>query len=72
MMHLESRCFEALYLFILMQFRDNAPPPVFHPEFGRFMIETTPGKPRGIDLKELLDVERDMRLRYVYLIILAR
>ncbi|KAH7326207.1 glutamate-cysteine ligase [Stachybotrys elegans] len=39
------------------------PIPVFHPEFGRFMLEATPGKPWGIGLKELLDVEPDMKLR---------
>jgi len=38
--------------------------PIFHPEFGRFMLEATPGKPWGIEFKDLLDVERDMRLRY--------
>jgi glutamate--cysteine ligase catalytic subunit len=37
--------------------------PVFHPEFGRFMLETTPGKPWGIELQDLLEVERDMRIR---------
>ncbi|OLN85564.1 Glutamate-cysteine ligase, partial [Colletotrichum chlorophyti] len=37
--------------------------PVFHPEFGRFMLEATPGKPWGIDFRELLDVEPDMKLR---------
>ncbi|KAK1239672.1 hypothetical protein MKX07_001126 [Trichoderma sp. CBMAI-0711] len=37
--------------------------PVFHPEFGRFMLEATPGKPWGIGLKELLGVEPDMKLR---------
>ncbi|KAK5658543.1 hypothetical protein OQA88_1935 [Cercophora sp. LCS_1] len=39
------------------------PLPVFHPEFGRFMLEATPGKPWGIDFKELLGVEADMKLR---------
>lgn len=38
--------------------------PVFHPEFGRFMLEATPGKPWGIGFKELLDVEPNMKLRY--------
>ena len=42
-----------------------APLPVFHPEFGRFMLEATPGKPWGIGFKELLDVEPNMKLRYV-------
>ena len=37
--------------------------PVFHPEFGRFMLEATPGKPWGIGSKELLLVEPDMKLR---------
>ncbi|RMD44176.1 hypothetical protein DV735_g999, partial [Chaetothyriales sp. CBS 134920] len=41
------------------------PSPTFHPEFGRFMLEATPGKPWGIDFKDLLDVEPDMRLRRV-------
>jgi hypothetical protein len=39
--------------------------PVFHPEFGRFMLEATPGKPWGIGLKDLLDVEPNMRWRFV-------
>jgi glutamate--cysteine ligase catalytic subunit len=43
--------------------RHNNPAPVFHPEFGRFMLEATPGKPWGIDFKELLKVEPDMRRR---------
>jgi glutamate--cysteine ligase catalytic subunit len=37
--------------------------PIFHPEFGRFMLETTPGKPWGIEFHELLDVERNMKIR---------
>lgn len=39
--------------------------PVFHPEFGRFMLETTPGKPWGIGFKDLLDVEPNMKRRSV-------
>jgi glutamate--cysteine ligase catalytic subunit len=42
---------------------DN-PAPVFHPEFGRFMLEATPGKPWGIGFKDLLDVELNMKWRY--------
>ncbi|KAK4138088.1 glutamate-cysteine ligase-like protein [Trichocladium antarcticum] len=38
-------------------------PPVFHPEFGRFMLEATPGKPWGIEFRELLEVEPNMKLR---------
>jgi hypothetical protein len=43
--------------------------PVFHPEFGRFMLESTPGKPWGIGFKDLLDVEPNMNLRLVILTI---
>ena len=39
------------------------PAPVFHPEFGRFMLEATPGKPWGIGFKDLLDVEPNMKKR---------
>jgi len=41
----------------------GTPLPIFHPEFGRFMLEATPGKPWGIGFKDLLDVEPNMRLR---------
>jgi len=41
----------------------RAPLPIFHPEFGRFMLEATPGKPWGIGFKDLLDVEPNMKLR---------
>lgn len=37
--------------------------PIFHPEFGRFMLEATPGKPWGIGFKEILDVEPNMKRR---------
>ncbi|TIB99639.1 GCS-domain-containing protein [Wallemia mellicola] len=37
--------------------------PTFHPEFGRYMIESTPGVPYSAGLKELLTVEVNMRLR---------
>ena len=49
---------------ILMLNRPGKTAPVFHPEFGRFMLEATPGRPWGIDLKDLLDVEPDMKWRY--------
>jgi hypothetical protein len=47
-----------------MAFRAGDCAPVFHPEFGRFMLEATPGKPWGIGFKDLLDVEPNMKLRY--------
>jgi glutamate--cysteine ligase catalytic subunit len=46
-----------------MSFRNGEAAPVFHPEFGRFMLEATPGKPWGIGFKDLLDVEPNMKLR---------
>lgn len=48
---------------LLMRLRSGKTAPVFHPEFGRFMLEATPGRPWGIDLKDLLDVESDMKWR---------
>ncbi|KAI0377254.1 GCS-domain-containing protein [Hypomontagnella monticulosa] len=46
-----------------LESQGSDPLPVFHPEFGRFMLEATPGKPWGIGFKELLGVERDMKNR---------
>ncbi|KAL9600216.1 MAG: hypothetical protein Q9219_003359 [cf. Caloplaca sp. 3 TL-2023] len=43
--------------------RGGEPIPTFHPEFGRFMLEATPGKPWGIGIKDLLDVEPNMKWR---------
>lgn len=37
--------------------------PTFHPEYGRYMIESTPGKPFSADPRDLLRVEEDMRVR---------
>lgn len=37
--------------------------PKFHPEYGRYMIESTPGSPFGISASELLRVEPNMLLR---------
>ncbi|EJU04328.1 glutamate-cysteine ligase catalytic subunit, partial [Dacryopinax primogenitus] len=42
---------------------DTPPIPTFHPEYGRFMLESTPGKPYTGSLKELLTVEANMRYR---------
>ncbi|KAK2745308.1 Zn finger-containing GTPase- Activating Protein for ARF [Onygenales sp. PD_40] len=41
------------------------PLPKFHPEFGRFMLEATPGQPWGIGFKDLLKVESNMKWRRV-------
>ncbi|WFD26068.1 glutamate--cysteine ligase [Malassezia nana] len=37
--------------------------PTFHPEYGRYMIESTPGRPFDMSANELLRVEHDMLLR---------
>ncbi|RUP43560.1 glutamate-cysteine ligase-domain-containing protein [Jimgerdemannia flammicorona] len=37
----------------------------WHPEYGRFMLEATPGAPYGSTLRDLLNVEPNMRLRRV-------
>ncbi|ODH17932.1 glutamate-cysteine ligase [Paracoccidioides brasiliensis] len=41
------------------------PLPKFHPEFGRFMLEATPGQPWGIGFKDLLRVKSNMKWRRV-------
>ena len=40
-------------------------PPVFHPEYGRYMLESTPGAPYTGCVRDLLLVESNMRLRWV-------
>ena len=35
----------------------------WHPEFGSWMIETTPSAPYGARLRDLLQIEQNMRLR---------
>lgn len=37
--------------------------PTFHPEYGRFMLESTPGRPYGASASELRQVEANMRRR---------
>ncbi|KAI0633570.1 glutamate-cysteine ligase catalytic subunit [Trametes polyzona] len=37
--------------------------PTFHPEYGRFMLESTPGSPYTGEIKDLLSVEGNMRYR---------
>lgn len=43
--------------------RPDADMPTFHPEYGRYMIESTPGKPFGVSARELLGVEDSMLMR---------
>ncbi|KAG8864529.1 hypothetical protein FRB96_005032 [Tulasnella sp. 330] len=42
---------------------DAANVPTFHPEYGRYMIESTPGSPYTGSLPDLLSVEANMRYR---------
>lgn len=35
----------------------------YHPEFGRYMVEATPGKPFGPDIRAVLDLEPNLKLR---------
>ncbi|KAK2464301.1 hypothetical protein APHAL10511_003758 [Amanita phalloides] len=42
---------------------DHIPMPTFHPEFGRYMIESTPGSPYTGSISDLLSVEANMRYR---------
>ncbi|KAJ9102541.1 hypothetical protein QFC21_002942 [Naganishia friedmannii] len=37
--------------------------PTFHPEYGMYMLESTPGCPLGPHLKDLVGVEANMRFR---------
>ena len=39
--------------------------PTFHPEYGRYMLESTPGAPYTGALKDLMSVESNMRYRCV-------
>lgn len=40
-------------------------PSVWHPEYGRFMLESTPAGPYGSRLKDLVGVEESMRARRI-------
>ena len=37
--------------------------PTFHPEYGRYMLESTPGAPFSGNPRDLVSVECDMRFR---------
>ncbi|KAF9010584.1 glutamate-cysteine ligase catalytic subunit [Cyathus striatus] len=42
---------------------DNVSVPKFHPEYGRYMLESTPGSPYTGSIPDLLSVESNMRYR---------
>jgi hypothetical protein len=60
---LTNQGMEYVHVLFLSSLNISSILPIFHPEFGRFMLEATPGKPWGIGFKDLLDVEPNMRLR---------
>ncbi len=37
---------------------------IWHPEFARYMLESTPGQPYDHSISDLLDVEANMKMRY--------
>ncbi|KAJ7680279.1 glutamate-cysteine ligase catalytic subunit [Mycena polygramma] len=44
---------------------DSISVPTFHPEYGRYMLESTPGSPYTGSIPDLLSVEANMRYRRV-------
>ncbi|KAF9452748.1 glutamate-cysteine ligase catalytic subunit [Macrolepiota fuliginosa MF-IS2] len=42
---------------------ENVSVPKFHPEYGRYMLESTPGSPYTGSIRDLLSVESNMRYR---------
>ncbi|KAK2464300.1 hypothetical protein APHAL10511_003757 [Amanita phalloides] len=42
---------------------DHVSVPTFHPEYGRYMLESTPGSPYTGSISDLLSVEANMRYR---------
>ncbi|KAF9529245.1 glutamate-cysteine ligase catalytic subunit [Crepidotus variabilis] len=42
---------------------DHISVPKFHPEYGRYMLESTPGSPYNGSIEDLLSVENNMRYR---------
>ncbi|KAJ7072365.1 glutamate-cysteine ligase catalytic subunit [Mycena amicta] len=44
---------------------DSVSVPTFHPEYGRYMLEATPGSPYTGSIPDLLSVEANMRYRRV-------
>lgn len=47
-----------------LSYRRSVVVPLFHPEYGRFMLESTPGAPYSNKVTDLLTVECNMRYRF--------
>lgn len=41
----------------------EAPPALWRPEYGRYMLESTPGLPYGATFRDLVQVEANMKSR---------
>lgn len=54
-----------LFIVCCSESLDSVTPPTFHPEYGRYMLESTPGSPYTGSIRDLLSVEGNMRYRYV-------
>ncbi|KIK67150.1 hypothetical protein GYMLUDRAFT_69344 [Collybiopsis luxurians FD-317 M1] len=48
---------------LISETQDSITPPTFHPEYGRYMLESTPGSPFTGSISDLLAVEKNMRYR---------
>ncbi|KAJ4498240.1 glutamate-cysteine ligase catalytic subunit [Lentinula lateritia] len=46
-----------------LETEDSIAIPTFHPEYGRYMLESTPGSPFTGSITDLLSVEKNMRYR---------
>ncbi|KAJ3860547.1 gamma-glutamylcysteine synthetase heavy subunit [Lentinula novae-zelandiae] len=46
-----------------LETEDSIAMPTFHPEYGRYMLESTPGSPFTGSITDLLSVEKNMRYR---------
>lgn len=54
-------CFFLRFVYYLTFLRISVP--TFHPEYGRYMLESTPGSPYTGSIRDLLSVESNMRYR---------
>lgn len=70
-MRLRKVCLKLFCLDLVpILFSSRTSVPTYHPEYGRFMLESTPGSPYTGSLTDLLCVESNMRVRYVYTAVL--
>ena len=48
---------------ILMEFAKEQNEFTWHPEYGKYMMESTPGSPYGHEIDDVLQVEKNMIAR---------